>query len=104
MNFKEKLTLSVDQNPNGSYTQDVEGTLLVGDVIFSWDGDYDHYGNHSYTLSPCYHNGEKAFLKSWTWYPADGYSASGEGEGILTFKDGVELLINQGAYKHMFKD
>lgn len=104
MNYKEKSTIKVDKNPNGSYLQDIEGTLLVGDVIFSWDGDYDYYGFHGYSLYPCYHNGEKAFLKSWVWYPADGYSANGEGEEILTFKTGVELLLSKGAYEIMFKN
>jgi hypothetical protein len=103
MKFKEKLTLLVDQNPNGSYEKDVEGTLLVGDTVHSWDGDFGYYGHHNYDIYPAYYNGEKAFLKAWTWCPAAGYSANGDGEEIVTFEDGIKTLIKRGAYGWMFK-
>ena len=103
MNLKEKLTLRVDQNPNGSYEEEVEGSLLVGEIIHTWNGGHDHYGSEDYYLRPAYYKGEKAFLKSWSWCPAPGYCASGEGESILTFDEGVKLLLKLGAYERMFQ-
>lgn len=104
MKYTQKTTITVDQNPNGSYEVEVEKSLLVSDTIYSWDADHSRYGYNSYDIRPCFHGGEKAFLLEWSWCPAPGYSAQGEGEEILTFENGVKLLIEHGAYAKMFAD
>lgn len=80
-------------------------SLLVGEnVIHSYAADQCSYGENFCSIFPAYYGGEKAFLVKKTWCSATGYSCSGlKSETILCFKDGVSLLLKEGAYKHLFE-
>lgn len=78
--------------------------LLVADMcIARWDADQNSYGHNEVSIYPGFLKGEPAFLIKRYWISSAGYSCTGlTGENILNFEQGVKLLIENGAYKHMF--
>lgn len=79
--------------------------LLVGETaICKWEDSHTEYGRDFCQLYPAVYGGEKAWLERRVWDPAYGYSASGESERILSFETGVQLLLEKGAYEHLFAD
>lgn len=103
INYNIQRTLIVDDKPNGFHEEEVVGNLLVADfILYSYCCNQSKYGEEHIEIIPCFWNGGKAFLKHWTWFPQGQYSAEGEGEEILSFEDGVKLLLEQGAFEWCF--
>ena len=85
--------------------KEVEGTLLVGvKPIGEWKKDHSQFGHNNVDIFPAYHNGEKVFVVRETWQPDydQGYCAQGTDEYIMSFEEGVKLLLEHGAYRHLF--
>jgi hypothetical protein len=101
--FQEKCSLqkrgAVDPLPS----EEVEG-LLVGNEIAFWRGAESSYGSDAVRIFPAIYRGEKAFIIQRTWCAAMGYCASGTEEDILSFEEGVDLLLKHGAYSHMWSE
>lgn len=80
-------------------SEEVEGVLLVGtQAVLSF---YDHessYGEDYSEVFPAFHNGNQCWLRRDTWNPSRGYSASGTSEYILSFEEGVKLLIEREVF------
>jgi len=76
----------------------VEGSLLVGDRICSWEDNYSSYGCDWSQLYPAFFKGERCWVRRNVRCPALGYSASGCEEIVLSFQKGVEILIEQGMF------
>jgi len=105
MLFQEWETLAcrgpVDPLPD----REVDGTLLVGEKpIGEWPANHSDCGRDNVEVFPAYHNGGKAFVVREEWQPDydRGYNAQGTDEYILSFEDGVKLLLEHGAYEHLF--
>lgn len=80
-------------------SEEVEGTLLVGtQAVLTFYSHESNYGEDYSEVFPAFHNGKQCWLRRDTWNPAHGYSASGTGEYILSFEDGVKLFIEREVF------
>ena len=82
----------------------VEGTLLVGDeFVAEFAGEVDRTGAESMRVYPAFHNGVKCWLTE-KWFRV--FSGQGTdpwpGEEIVSFEEGVKLLLERGAYDHLW--
>jgi len=104
--FRERTTMVVDNNPNGNYEESIgDHTLLVSDtVICEWDSDDSEYGYQANAIYPAYWDGKKSWLHTTSWIPGSGYCADGGGDNILSWEDGVDLLLRRGAYEQAFEN
>lgn len=98
MRFVEKSTLAVDRNPNGSYDQEVPTFLVSEQPVLMFDSDQSSYGSSCCYLYPAWSKGERCFLFSKYWQSAFGYIATGFSEEIITFEEGVKLLVEHHVY------
>lgn len=74
-------------------------SLLVGtESVLSWEDNLSLYGWDSCELFPAWHKGERAWLRRDVWCASEGYSASGTQEYVLSFEEGVKLLIEHGKF------
>jgi hypothetical protein len=74
--------------------EEVEGELLVGKKhILEWETEENLYGNDLCYLFPAINNGERCWVRRDEWEPAYGYSAEGIAEYIISFEEGLRLLI-----------
>lgn len=97
-----KETIQLNVFPNGSKYEPIN-SLLVGELnIYEWDTPQDGSGREEYKLYPAYYKGEKAWVLWKRRNSIANYIGEGEGEEILSFEDGVKLLIKNGAYEWMF--
>ena len=101
--FFEKTTLAqrgaVDPAPN----EYVNGLLVDDSPIGRWEEGQSQYGSDAVRIYPAHHCGEKCFLLQKIWCPENGYCASGTEEEIISFEEGVKLLLAHGAYEHMWE-
>lgn len=99
MKFYEQKTLITGWNNEAGTELPVNPTLLVGekDVLEYIDGN-DVSGFYTVSIRPCFHKGEKAFLKKEVWNANYGYSAVGTFEAIIDFEEGVRIFLEQGVY------
>jgi hypothetical protein len=104
MIFKEKTTLDCRGPIEQLSPEPVRGTLLVSqNCIANWEEDHSQFGFNEVGVFPAYHNGEKSFVVVSVWESSPGYCCSGlSAEKIITFVDGVELLLKHGAYEHLW--
>lgn len=81
----------------------IDGLFLIGDdSIASYTDGECRYGENYCDIFPAVLGGEKCFLLREQWSPCNGYSASGTDETILTFEEGITLLLDRGAYEHLW--
>lgn len=105
MKYQEKTTL--DQR--GAIDQDtpiaVDGSLLIGDEwVARFNEGHTHYGYDETKIYPAFHKGERAWVTISIWESSPGYSCSGiTNETILGFEQGIELLMQKGAFEHLFE-
>ena len=103
--YYEKSLLRIAGAVAQDEPDEVQGTLLVADInICEWTSDHSQYGcNYNY-MYPAFHNGEKCFLITSEWEPAQGYCAEGTQDSIFSFEEGMEILLKQNAYEWMWKN
>lgn len=105
MKFKEKNYLEQRDSTSQLSPEEISGkSLLVGTCIATWNEGHTEYGFDDVEIFPAYHDGEKAFLISRDWNASAPYCAEGTEEEIISFKEGVNLLLSKGAYEHLFKE
>jgi len=89
MNFREERTLACRG-------------LLVGVVVHSWIDNQSSCGHDDVAIAPAWCGGRRAWLICRRWQPAIGYSAEGTAESVGTFSEGARMLLEQGAFVHLF--
>jgi hypothetical protein len=78
---------------------EVEGILLVGtEVVLKFEDHHSNYGNDYCKIFPAVHKGERCWVRRDTWDAAQGYSASGTQEYIVSFDEGVKLFLERGVF------
>jgi len=105
MLFEIKYFLSKNYSTgNDDEHEEVDGSLLVGQKkIFGYDEDNSNYGWNDCQIFPAFYKGDKAFLIRKIWRPISPYEGHGCHEEIVSFLKGATLLIEKGAYEHLFK-
>jgi|Deesub1362A_J573_1020465.scaffolds.fasta_scaffold47014_1 hypothetical protein len=104
MKYTEKKTLATRGPVDPGPPAPVDGTLLVGEPIAKWEDGHRETGHDVVRLMPAFHNGARVWLIRRAWCPAHGYCAAGTEEQILSFKEGVRLLLERGAFNHLFAE
>lgn len=97
MVFKIKTHLAQRGAIESEPDEYVGGILLVGKSVITYT-EYERapkYGHDYVTLSPAVYKGEKAWLICKTWQPARGYCAYGSYEKILSFDQGIKILVEK---------
>ena len=81
----------------------VNGTLLVGEhPIYVWKSEGSAFGLDWCYLYQAKLNNANCFLFKKVWESADGYNCSGiTSEAILSFEDGLKLLLHNGNNKSL---
>lgn len=80
----------------------INGLLVDDSPIGRWEEGECQYGSDAVRIYPAYHCGKKAFLLERVWCPELGYCASGTEETVISFEEGVKLLLAHGAYENMW--
>ena len=102
MKYQIQTTLlQRDANEQGADAA-VEGVLLVGQCVASFLTNHSGYGYDVTHIKPAVYKGEHAWLRVDSWCAASGYSSSGDEETILTFEEGVRLLVEHGQFAVLF--
>jgi hypothetical protein len=78
------------------------GPLFVGKSVARFDGDRRSVGHDRITVYPACLAGEWCWLIHRRWCPARGYCASGELDEILSFEDGIRLMVEHGVFSWIF--
>lgn len=98
MDFREKRTLQqrgpVDSEPDS----EVETFLVSTTCVLRWDSAHSQCGHDSNLLYPAWIAGKRGFMRRSVWQPSRGYSASGTEEWLLSFEEGVALLVEHHVY------
>lgn len=103
--YEEKRTLARRGPVEPLPPEEVEGVLLVAtEPVVTWEGSHSRYGCDSVSLFPAFYGGERVWLSRCVWCPAHPYCARGTEERVLGFVDGAKLLIEKGAFEHLFQD
>mgnify|MGYP005651662973 CR=1 FL=1 len=85
---------AVDQGPD----QEVD-TFLLGDrAIATFEENQSQYGCDYTRVVPAWVEGKRAFIVQRSWSPAPGYSSEGDEDVIISFEEGVKLLLEKGIY------
>jgi hypothetical protein len=105
MLFKEKDFLLCRGAVNQNEPERIENLLIGERAIGKWDdrSRSPGYGWDYVKMYPAYYKGEKTFVEERIWCPAEGYSASGTEERVISFEEGVKILLKKGAYEHIWK-
>ncbi len=91
----------IDQEPDS----ETDGSLLVGEErVGTYLDRVSSCGHDFVEVFPAYHRGEKAWLLTATWEAAQGYSASGIQDTVVSFEEGCRLLLTHGAFTHLWGD
>ena len=99
LKYTEKKTLACRGAVNQEPDEDVDGILMVGDKVISLEpSSHSRFGHDSNRIRPAIHNGKRVWLKLSVWSPSRGYCAEGTTENIITFEDGVKVLIENGYF------
>ena len=103
MKFEEHSIL-FQRNNNDDYYEDVESLLVGETAIAEFSDEHDHYGYWFIRIFPAWYKGEKSWLVDSVWSAAHGYSAEMSKQKVISFLEGVELLLKIGAFEHIFKN
>jgi hypothetical protein len=102
MDFKEKTELINIRNGEDR-SESVFGLLIGKERVAEYYGDIDQYGRWANKLYPAWYKGERCWLESGQWAPNEGYCAEMRNQRILTFQEGVKILMKQGCFKHLWE-
>jgi hypothetical protein len=102
--YEEVRTLARRGAVNQFPDEEIAG-LLVGNVIVgAWGDNYRQTGNDTVVIRPAFLKGERAWFVRVVWHSVPPYSCSGlTEEHILSFEAGVALLLEHGAFAHLFE-
>lgn len=103
MKFKKVEFLKEDRNPFGFLEKKINISLLVGEeCLLRWEGEEEETGRDIFYLFPAIKEGESIFYIDSHWDPALNYSASGSYSKLISFQEGIALLVEKGACQHLF--
>ena len=102
MRFEEKVTLARRSNIEQMASEEVDGLLVGEKVIHCWEEGNSQYGYDSCSIRPAFTKGQKGWLVTKDWVAAPKYSADGTVDRVLTFEEGVRMLLDKGAFEHIF--
>ncbi len=78
-------------------------SLLVGThQVAEFEEGHRETGHYLCRVFPAWHEGDRSWMVSRLWCAGAGYSATSYEEQVLDFQTGVALLVEHGAYGHMF--
>lgn len=99
MAFYEIKSLEHGWNNDVGKHEEVDGTLLVGEkCILRFYTEMSSMGSFYAKMYPAFYNGERSFFITETWKADNGYSAVCTQDKIITFEDGVKILIKNGVF------
>lgn len=99
--FFERTTLKRRSAVDPAPDEYINGLLVDDEPIGRWEEGQCQYGSDAVRVYPAYHCGKKVFLLERVWCPSMGYCVSGTEEEIISFEDGVKMLLAHGAYENM---
>jgi hypothetical protein len=79
-----------------------EGTLLVGEIVLQYEDKHFGEGCEYIRISPAFKDGQRCFFKTSEWWPGQGYCAEGIQDTILTYEDGLDILVQKGMFEGLF--
>jgi hypothetical protein len=96
--FIEQSTLKTRSGVSSEPDIEVK-TFLRSDVsVLRWESGHNVAGYDVNNLFPAWVKGKRAFMLRRSWRALSPYNAEGTQEDLLTFKEGVKILIEQGVY------
>ena len=98
MNYYEKTYLQT-RGPNEALPHQEVNRFLVGNTsVAHFVGKRSSYGHDICHLYPAWVGGERGWLLERAWSAAYGYCATGTEETLLSFREGVEIMISEGIF------
>jgi hypothetical protein len=100
MNYIEYRTLQSRGPVNPEPDRPLPRPILVGtEVVAEFEANHSHYGEDRVEVLPAWTAGDRAWLMRYCWLAADGYCASGTREEVVSFEEGVKILIEHGIFR-----
>lgn len=78
--------------------QQVQKPLLVGPSVLHFYSHETDYGEDSTMIYPAFYGEERCWVRRDVWFAAEGYSATGTSDSILSFEDGVKLFLEHDMF------
>lgn len=101
--FVKKTSLSSFDN-EGSKEKAINFSFLVreGKPLLSWSWGENDRGCNQSSLFPALKKGKNAWLLETRWISSGHYNWSEGDEIILSYKEGVKMLLENGAFNDIF--
>lgn len=99
MKYEKRNIVTDDENPNGGQDRAVP-PFFVGEVeALSWDDVGDRYGYDSHSIYPAFQSEERRWYHTWCYNQRGEYKATGYGSELLSFEDGIRLLVEHDCFR-----
>lgn len=98
LRFIEQTTLQTRGPVDSEPDVECETFLRSEKSILCWQSGHERAGYDYNHLFAAWVNGKRAFLLRKIWHALAPYCADGTHESLLTFEEGVKLLVENGVY------
>ena len=104
MTYRERATLLRRDACNQAPPEETETFLIGNRMIAEYEENHSSYGCDVTRMYPAWKEGKRAFLLDRGCNPAQGYSAEGTEEVLISFEDGLRIILEKGLYGALVPD
>ena len=98
LRFIEQDTRKTRSSISAEPDEECETFLRSETSVLRWESGHSVAGYDVNNLFPAWVKGKRAFMLRRSWRALSPYNADGTQEDLLTFKEGVKILIERGVY------
>jgi hypothetical protein len=98
MNFLECSLLKTRSAVEQDADTEVPTFLCAEYSVLQWEDRHSRAGKDKVGLFPAWVEGKRAFMIRRNWCAGHGYTADGIHDTLITFEEGVKLLVEHGVY------
>jgi len=98
MNFQECSVLKTRDAMEQAADTEVATFLCAEYSVLKYKDRLSRAGHDMVSLFPAWVEGKRAFMLRRDWCAGHGYTADGVHDTIITFEEGVKLLVEHGVY------
>ena len=98
LRFIEQNTLKTRSGVSSEPDVEIKTFQRSETSVLRWESGHNVAGYDCNNLFPAWVKGKRAFLLRRVWRALSPYNADGTQEDLLTFEQGVKILIEQGVY------
>jgi len=98
LRFVEQNTLKTRGPVDSQPDEECEMFLRSETSVLRWESGHSRAGYDVNDLFPAWIGGKRGFMLRRMWWALSPYSAEGTQDVLLSFEQGVKILIEQGVY------